>query len=251
MLRHSLACFAIIVLGAGCVPKGKYDAALESANEARADERTQVAALQEQIAGLHGRIDQLQKQLDAADSKLDAQTAASQANVERLRREQAATEARAALFHDLAKKLAKMVNAGDLRIVLRDGRMVLQLPNDVLFDTAKTDIKPAGRDALEKIASVLQTVHGHDFQIAGNTDNVPIETPQFPSNWELSSARALVVVHFLVGHGMDPTELSAAGYGEFDPVASNDNAAGRAKNRRTEITVQPNIDEFVAVPESP
>jgi chemotaxis protein MotB len=72
-----------------------------------------------------------------------------------------------------------------------------------------------------------------------------------PPASELSSARALVVVHFLVGHGMDPSTLSAAGYGEFHPVASNDNAAGRAKNRRTEITVQPNIDELVAVPEKP
>jgi chemotaxis protein MotB len=251
MRRHTLLAVAFALLTSGCVSKGTYDAAVQSANQARAEERTQVAALQEQIASLHGRIDQLQQQLDAANSKLADQAAAAQADLSRVRREQAATEARVALFHDLARKLAKMVDAGDLRIVLRDGRMVLQLPNDVLFDTARTDIKRAGRDALEKIASVLRTVHGHDFQVAGNTDNVPIETPQFPSNWELSSARALVVVHFLVGHGMDPTTLSAAGYGEFDPVASNDSAAGRAKNRRTEITVQPNIDEFVAVPESP
>jgi chemotaxis protein MotB len=240
-----------VLLASGCVSKGTYDAAVESANEARADERTQVSALQQQIASLNGRIDGLQQQLNEANSKLADQTAASQADIERLHREQAAIEARAALFHDLARKLAKMVDAGDLRIVLRDGRMVLQLPNDVLFDTAKTDIKPAGREALEKIASVLRTVQGHDFQVAGDTDNVPIETTQFPSNWELSAGRALVVVHFLIGHLMDPTTLSAAGYGEFDPVASNDTAAGRARNRRTEITVQPNIAEFVTVPESP
>lgn len=59
-----------------------------------------------------------------------------------------------------------------------------------------------------------------------------------------------MVVHFLMTHGMDPSALSAAAYGEFDPVASKDNTAGRAKNRRTEITVQPNIDEFVSVPEA-
>jgi chemotaxis protein MotB len=251
MRRSTMLAIAFVMIASGCVSRGTYDAAVNSANQARAAERAQVATLQEQNVGLNKLIEQLQLRLDAANAKLADQTAASKEDLDRLRREQAATAARAALFHDLARKLAKMVDAGDLRIMLRDGRMVLQLPNDVLFDTAKTDIKPAGRKALESIATVLQTVHGHDFEVAGNTDNVPIETPQFPSNWELSSARALVVVHLLIGRGMDPTTLSAAGYGEFDPVASNDNAAGRAKNRRTEITLQPNIDEFVAVPEAP
>jgi chemotaxis protein MotB len=129
--------------------------------------------------------------------------------------------------------------------------MVLQLPNDVLFDTGKTEIKPAGRAALTNVAAILQTVPGHNFQVAGDTDNVPITTHQFPSNWELSSTRALVVVHYLLKAGMAPGKLSGAGYGEFDPVAANDSPAGKAKNRRTEITLQPNIDELVAMPQSP
>jgi chemotaxis protein MotB len=80
---------------------------------------------------------------------------------------------------------------------------------------------------------------------------VPIETARFPSNWELSSARALAVVRLLIKHGMGPTELSAAGYGQFDPIASNETADGRSKNRRTEITLQPNIEELVALPQAP
>lgn len=251
MLRNVLASLALVVLASGCVSRGRYDAAVDETERTRAEERARVAALQNEIADLKSRIDGAQEDLGRANMQLADETATSQADLDQLRREQAAAEARAALFHELARKLAKMVDAGDLHIVLRDGRMVLQLPNDVLFDTARTDIKPAGRDALEKIAAVLATVHGHDFQVAGDTDNEPIDTPRFPSNWELSSARALVVVHFLVAHGMAPQTLSAAGYGEFDPVAPNDTAAGRAKNRRTEITVQPNIDELVAVPEEP
>jgi chemotaxis protein MotB len=212
----------------------------------------QIAACQtSRGASCQASIAELQQRLADTKSEFAEETAKSKTDIERLRREQAAIEARATLFRDLAHRLAKMVDAGDLHIALRDGRMVLQLPNDILFDTGKTDIKAAGRAALEKLASVLKTVQGHRFQVAGHTDNVPIETLQFPSNWELSSARALVVVHFLVGHGMDPSELSAAGFGEFDPVAANDAAADRAKNRRTEITVQPNIDELVAVPEAP
>jgi chemotaxis protein MotB len=242
---------AFVLIGSGCVSKATYDAAIQSADKARATLEEQVAACQSSRgAACQASIADLQQRLAQTKSEFAEETTKSKTDIERLRREEAAIEARAALFRDLARRLAKMVDAGDLRIALRDGRMVLQLPNDILFDTGKTDVKPAGRATLEKLASVLKTVQGHHFQVAGHTDNVPIETLQFPSNWELSAARALVVVHFLVGHGMDPSVLSAAGFGEFDPVAANDKPADRARNRRTEITVQPNIDELVSVPEA-
>lgn len=78
----------------------------------------------------------------------------------------------------------------------------------------------------------------------------PIQTAGFPSNWELSTRRAVEVVHFLVGQGVQPGMLSAAGYGEFDPVEPNDTAPNKAKNRRIEISLQPNINELVAVPDA-
>ena len=95
---------------------------------------------------------------------------------------------------------------------------------------------------------MLATLADRRFQVAGHTDDVPIDTDRFPSNWELSTARALEVTRFLIGHGLKSTNVSAAGYAEFDPVASNADPHGRAKNRRIEITLQPNIDEMVAVP---
>jgi chemotaxis protein MotB len=142
-----------------------------------------------------------------------------------------------------------MVDAGDLSIALRDGRMVLQLPNDVLFDTGRVEIKPGGQAALKQVSTVLKTLEGRHLQIAGHTDNVPIDTARFPSNWELSTARGVEVVRFLIAQGVPPTTLAAAGYGEFDPVAANDNPKGRASNRRIEITLQPNVDEMVSVPD--
>jgi len=170
------------------------------------------------------------------------------ARLEELRKAQAAAEARASLYRELALKFQKMVNAGVLAVSLREGRMVLQLPNDVLFDSAQTTIKPTGRDALSEVAAVLAMFTDRHFQVAGDTDNVPIQTARFPSNWELSTARAVEVVRFLVSRGMRPNMLSATGYGEFDPVASNDTPEGRTKNRRIEIVLQPNIDELVSVP---
>ena len=202
--------------------------------------------------------DQLRKELTRfgknADSllaekgSLARSLAEAKARLDELRKAQVAADARAALFKQLALKFQKMIDAGELKISLRNGRMVLELRNDVLFDSGHTVIKPQGKLALTKIAPVLRTILDRHFQVAGDTDNMPIVTSQFPSNWELSTRRAVEVVRFLIGQGMRPELLSAAGYGEFDPVSSNNDPEGRARNRRIEITLQPNIDELVSVP---
>lgn len=215
-------------------------------------------ALQAKLDGAIAENEQLRKELARLGKNADALLAEkgtlssaladAKARLEELRKAQAASDARAALFKQLALKFQKMIDAGELKVALRNGRMVLQLPNDVLFDSGKTDIKPAGKESLKKVAAVLRTIADRKFQIAGDTDNVPINTPYFPSNWELSTRRAVEVVHFLTAQGMSPELLSAAGYGEFDPIAPNATHEGRAKNRRIEITLQPNIDELVSVP---
>ncbi len=200
---------------------------------------------------LRAELTRLGKNADALlaeKGSLSGALAEAKARLEELRKAQAASDARAALFRQLAVKFQKMIDAGQLKVVLRNGRMVLQLPNDVLFDSGKTVVKPAGKQALAQVATVLRTLSGRHFQVAGDTDNVPIETALYPSNWELSTRRAVEVVHFLVAQQMRPELLSAAGYGEFDPIAGNDTPEGRAKNRRIEISLQPNIDELVSLP---
>jgi chemotaxis protein MotB len=144
-----------------------------------------------------------------------------------------------------------MIDAGDLAITLRQGRMVLRLSNDVLFDSGRSELKPEGKRALSQVAAVLATIPARRFQVAGHTDNEPIRRSPYKSNWDLSTARALEVTSFLIVRGIEPRALSAAGYGEFDPADTNDNAAGKSRNRRTEISLQPNIDELVAVPDAP
>jgi chemotaxis protein MotB len=140
-----------------------------------------------------------------------------------------------------------MIDAGQLKVVMRDGRMLLELQNDVLFDSGKTELKDVGRKTLVQVAEVLRTLPDRRFQVAGHTDNVKIQTSRFPSNWELSTARAVEVLKLLVESGMDPRNVSAAGYGEFAPVATNDTPDGRARNRRIEIALQPNLAELAAV----
>ncbi|MFT3774186.1 MAG: OmpA family protein [Minicystis sp.] len=168
--------------------------------------------------------------------------------LDELRRQQAAAEARAAQFRDLVTRFQKLVDAGQLKVVMRGGRMLLELANDVLFDSGRTDLKDEGRRTLAEVARVLRTMPDRRFQVAGHTDNVKINTARFPSNWELSTARAIEVLKLFVEAGMDAKGLSAAGYGEFAPVAGNDTPDGRAKNRRIEIALVPNLEELVSVP---
>ena len=205
-------------------------------------------------ASLRAELARLGKNADALLSQKGAlahDLADAKARLEELRRAQAAAEARTRLFKELAMKFQRMVDAGQLKVVLRNGRMVLQLSNDVLFDSGRTDIKPAGQEALQQIARVLKTIPDRRFQVAGDTDNVPIHNARFASNWELSTRRAVEVVHYLVSQGLRPEVVSAAGYGEFDPIAANDTDDGRRKNRRIEITLEPNINELVSVPTTP
>jgi chemotaxis protein MotB len=202
-------------------------------------------------AALKKELERLGKNADALLAEKGSLASAlsdAKARLEELRKAQAAAAARAQLYKEVLAKFQKMIDAGQLRIALRNGRMVIQLANDVLFDSGHTEIKPAGQQALAQVASIFRTIPDRKFQVAGDTDNVPIHTPRFASNWELSTERAVEVVRFLVAQGVAPGVLSAAGYGEFDPVAPNDDASGRAKNRRIEISLQPNIDELVSVP---
>jgi chemotaxis protein MotB len=239
-----------------------YKAALDlvaARNKTLEDAATSSKALQAKLDEATAENAELRKALEKMGKDADkllgergtlaTALADARTRLEELRKAQAAADARAATFRQLAMKLHRMIDSGELSIALRDGRMVIRLPNDVLFDSGQTDLKPTGQTALKGLANVLKTLPDRRFQIAGHTDNVPIQTARFPSNWELSNGRAVQVVHFLISQGMRPEMLAAAGYGEFDPVAPNDSSSSRAKNRRIEITLQPNIDELVAVPD--
>lgn len=207
------------------------------------------AALNQQLTSALEKAGKSVDTLVAQKGSLSQALEDTKARLEELRKAQEAANKRAELFKNLLLKFKKMIDAGDLKIVLRDGRMTLQLRNDVLFDSGQVTIKKTGKDALTEVAGILVTLEDRELQVAGHTDNVPIATQRFPSNWELSTARAVEVVRYLVSEGVKPQLLSAAGYGEHDPVASNENAEGKAKNRRIEIVLQPNIGELVQVPE--
>jgi chemotaxis protein MotB len=155
------------------------------------------------------------------------------------RKEQA--EARLAEYRDLLARFKTLIDAGKLKIKIVDGRMVVELPSDVLFDSGSASLGKEGTAAIQEVAKVLTEIPDRRYQVEGHTDNKPIRTQAFPSNWELASARALTVVRAMQGAGLPAERVSAASFGEYKPARANDTDEGRAANRRIEIVVVPDL----------
>ncbi len=123
-------------------------------------------------------------------------------------------------------------------VVTRRGLVVRLLTDNVLFDSGLADVKSQGLPLLGEVGTLLGVDGVHPIVVEGHTDDVPISTSRYASNWELSTARAAAVVRWLIGRGVPARRFSAAGYADLRPLASNGTAAGRARNRRVEIVLQ-------------
>ena len=122
-------------------------------------------------------------------------------------------------------------------VIAQRGLVIRLLTDRVLFDSGLAELKPAATPVLSKVAEILRQERVHQIMVEGHTDPVPIAGSVFPTNWELSTARASRVVRFLIGQGVASRRLSAAGYAYLHPIAANDTAAGRSRNRRVEIVL--------------
>ncbi|MDD5005193.1 MAG: OmpA family protein [Candidatus Omnitrophica bacterium] len=151
----------------------------------------------------------------------------------------------------LEDKLKKEIDAKEVSLSMQDKGLVVTFLSEVLFDSGKATIKKSAYGSLDKVASVLlDGAAGMNVGIEGHTDNQPIKVSGWESNWELSGARAKSVLSYLIKKGIAPQRLSFIGYGEYRPVASNDNREGRQKNRRVEIVILPNITKAKASEEA-
>jgi len=146
------------------------------------------------------------------------------------------------IYEEVLGRFRSLIDAGRLSVSIVRGRMVINLPQDILFASGSANLGREGRETLGEIASVLSEFEDRTFQVEGHTDDDPISTTQFPSNWELSAGRSLSVVKLLVERGVSPGLVSGAAYGEFQPVATNETEGGQRLNRRIEIVMLPNLD---------
>ncbi len=142
----------------------------------------------------------------------------------------------------LEKKLQEELNKGELTVNMEDKGLVVTVLSNVLFDSGKAELKESSIKTLTKVGKILlNDVPDQMILIEGHTDSDPIKHSPYRSNWELSTARAIEVLHFFVDKiGVDPERVVVCGYGEYHPVASNETEEGKAKNRRVEIVISPN-----------
>ncbi len=146
-------------------------------------------------------------------------------------------------YDNLVTELSNEIKKGEIEVTQLRDKLTLQLVEKILFESGSAEIKGSGKLVIDRVAEILKKVKGKHIRIEGHTDNKPIGpkiSKKFATNWELSSARATTVVRYLIEKGgIDAKYLSAVGYAEFRPVASNDTEEGRAKNRRSEIILTP------------
>lgn len=185
------------------------------------------------------KIDQLNSEIDALNARL-AQLQAEKKN------EISELESAKRLLED---RLKKEIGDKEVRLEMAEKGLAIIFLAEVLFDSGKAELKKEAYGVLDKIAKVFnENLKGREIGIEGHTDNEPIKYSGWKSNWELSTARATSVLHYLVDEkGVQPDKVSATGYGEFRPVVSNDIPENRRQNRRVEIVVLPkNLEKIQA-----
>jgi chemotaxis protein MotB len=203
-------------------------------------------------------LDEKQKQLFEREKTLDNQ----KADLDKLTNRLAEKEKRVKELEDLIAQKDAAVNAlrksiedallgfdkNELSVTMKDGKIYVSLSEKLLFQSGSTEVDKKGKDALNKLAKVLEKQNDITIMVEGHTDNIPIKTAAIKDNWDLSVLRATSIVRILtVDNKVDPIKVLPAGKGEFVPVASNSTKEDRAKNRRTEIVLSPNLDKIFKI----
>jgi len=203
-------------------------------------------------------VTRLEKVLSARSAEAGAAMAEMRQTIDRLEaenrdlkaqveKERIAREARIAhlksTYDELVDKMQSEISRGEVTISKLQGRLTVNMVERILFDSGHAEVKPEGLKVLQRVGDILKGETDKEVRVEGHTDNVPISPrlqEKFPSNWELSTARATNVVHFLQDSvGIPGERLSACGFGPYRPIAANDTAEGRAQNRRIQIVLVP------------
>jgi chemotaxis protein MotB len=261
-LRPSLLVLLLLLLAPGCVTRGRYQEVegerdalaadkrrleervrlLEASSASLGAERAQLIDEMEDLREAQEKLDRDVKRLRTAEAELSRNLAARE---EQLAERTEEVERLRGTYEGLVADLEAELAAGQIEITqLREG-LQLDLAQDVLFASGSPEVNAGGRAVLGKVAERVREVP-YLVIVQGHTDDVPINTERFPSNWELAAARASRVVRILAKQGVDEARLSAVSFASFRPRAANDSSDGRARNRRIEITLKPLEDAPVA-----
>ena len=206
---------------------------------------------QSTIYELNSKIDDLGNENRNTKKQLNTTNAQVAAQRQRLEQLQALIDQQQKATEALRKKIADALqgfNSNELTVTMKNGRVYISMQEGLLFPSGSAVVNPKGKEALSKVASVLNTSKDINIDIEGHTDSIPIHTKMYEDNWSLSTARATSIAHVLIDeYNVVPAKLVASGRSEYDPVAPNSTPAGRAQNRRTEIILEPKLDELMDI----
>jgi chemotaxis protein MotB len=256
----SAAVAAALMLG-GCVTQGTYDklqgekaqeiGALQSQGTALEQQLQDLRAQRSALEGERNSLQQQKTSLEQDKAALERDKAALEGEQAKLRAQNEALESQRsqllsaskqsqAQYDALVADLNQEVQKGQLQVRRYKDMLTVDVAEQLFFDSGRAALKDTGKEVLKKVADAMKSYEDKAIRVVGHTDNVPITKglqKVFPSNWELSAARATTVVRFLQDAGIAPERLLATGRAEYAPVAPNDSPEGRQKNRRIEITL--------------
>src|SRR5687768_10521617 len=253
-LLYILSC---LILFSSCISQKKYQASLDReqtllAKNAELDNdikqlRAQIESLQTDNARLVKQIDDAMKSAADASGVANMTQKQLEAEQKRLWDLRKLLEEQRLAVENLRKKMADALtgfNSNELQVFVKNGRVYVSLQENLLFPSGSAVVNPKGKEALGKLAEVLNSNPDINVNIEGHTDSLPIRT-RFEDNWALSTARSSAIVRILTkDYKVDPVRVIASGHSSYDPVDSNSTPEGRARNRRTEIILTPKLDEL-------
>jgi chemotaxis protein MotB len=246
-----------------CVPTRRWKASEAALAAARADSarlaqqvaqnEANIGQLKGQLGDLNKKYEDLQNQSGMTQNQLNQSKEQIAEQRRRLAQLQSLMDQQKRAIQDIRKKMTDALvgfNSKDLTVAIKNGKVYVSLSENLLFPSGSASVNPKGKEALGKLATVLNTNPDITVDIEGHTDSVPIRG-KYQDNWALSVARSTAIVRILTAdYQVDPVRVEASGHSQYDPVQSNSTPDGRALNRRTEIILSPKLDELYKLLES-
>jgi chemotaxis protein MotB len=229
-----------LFLFSACVSSSKHQALKADLENQLLESRNANEENKKTIEGLEQKLLSTTKDKGELKSSLEEMKKA----MDEMRARQAEERKRLKEFQDLTARFKRLTDAGTLSVKIVDGKMVVSLGSDVLFASGSAKLSKEGINAIKEVGSQLAAIQSKRYQVEGHTDNVPISTANFASNWELASSRALTVVKAMIEAGMPSERVSAASFADSAPVQSNASTEGKAANRRIAIVVVPDLSSL-------
>ena len=237
-MKFKLLLAATLMMGfSACVSKSTHEKEVNQLNSEIQKEKDLNKSLAADKAQVEDKLIATTKDRGQLKASLDDMKKA----MDEMRQRQAEQKKRLQEFTDLTQRFKKLTDSGALSVQIVDGKMVVSLGADVLFPSGSAKLSTAGLESLKEVATQLSAIPDKRYQVEGHTDNIPIATAMFPSNWDLASARALNVTRAMIDAGLPTQRISAASFGETSPIKPNDTPEGRAANRRIAIVVVPDL----------